>query len=488
MSLDQRQPPTPLSVRSRSPLSDPATIGPLHEATLHILEHTGVMVAAPEALALFRQYGADVDTTTGTVRLGPDLVHGALAGAPRTFTMAARVPELDVRLSPDICVCSTDGCGTHVIDRVTGERRPSTVADLQELTVLQDYLGSIGFWEPTVGAGDRGQDAALHEVLIGLTGTEKHVMGMLLDARQSRAARDMAAAIAGGTAALRRRPLLSNLVGTVSPLVLDRHGTEAALVFADAGLPVCLVSIPQLGTTAPATRPGAWALGAAEVIAGAVLLQLASPGCPVIGSIGLAYADPRDGRMVSMPVDTRAGSTAVDLLHSFGLPVRSAADGPDAPAAGTWQDGSETALGLFAAALDGAELMTALGLTDTYRLSTPESLLLDDDIYHRVRHALLYLDLSDEEFALEVIHDVGPGGHFLATRHSRAHMRTAFVRGLADDIGPAGSTRDPAAVAREMAERILHEYQPPSLPDDLVGELDHIASAAGRSADSPAPG
>jgi len=48
----------------------------LHEATLRVLERTGLIVDEPEGLELLRKAGAKVDGNR--VRLSDDLVHWAL--------------------------------------------------------------------------------------------------------------------------------------------------------------------------------------------------------------------------------------------------------------------------------------------------------------------------------------------------------------------------------------------------------------------------
>jgi trimethylamine--corrinoid protein Co-methyltransferase len=285
----------------------------------------------------------------------------------------------------------------------------------------------------------------------------------------------MATLVAGGPEKLRRRPVLSNLIGTVSPLVFDRDGAEAALVFAEAGVPVCWVSMAGLGTTAPATIAGAYALGAAEVVAGAVLLQLAHPGAPVIASVMQAHADPRSGTTVTAPLAKRARFTATELLHTFGLPVLAGYGGTDARPGEGWSAGAETSLGLYAAALDRAEL---IGLVESYTLSTPESLLLDDDLYHHIRYALSDIGFGGDELALDVIDAVGPGGHFLATKHAREHMRRTFLPGLAHEPAGRGGYRDPAEVARERTQAILDGYVPPPLSPNVAAGLARIVAAA----------
>ena len=92
-------------------------------------------------------------------------------------------------------------------------------------------------------------------------------------------------------------------------------------------------------------------------------------------------------------------------------------------------------LQLLQVPLDGCELYTGIGLTNTYQLFTPENLILDDDLYHRARHAFLDIPMDEESLALDVIDAVGPGGHFLAQPHTRRHMRGAVVRAISQEIG-----------------------------------------------------
>ena len=394
---------------------------------------------------------------------------------PATSCWRSRDGSSDLDLSSGFTYGTTDGCGVEVVDWRTGARRASTKADLADVTRMQDCLGSICFWWPTVSAGDCGETAQLHEIEAGWNNTTKHLMGMVQGEDLARAAVEMARAVAGGAGELRRRPVMSDLIGTVSPLVNDRDGLEAGLVFAEAGIPVCYVSMPSLGTTAPAAKAGAFVLGAAEIVSAAVLHQLAAPGAPVWGSIMQIYADPRTALTLTTPLDDRCRFLATELLHSFGLPALGPFGGTDAELPGTWLAGIETMLQLLQVVLDGCETYTGIGLTDTYRLFTPEHLILDDDLYHRARYAFLDVPTDDDQLALDVIDAVGPGGHFLAQPHTRRHMRTAVLRTVSQEIGPDGQHyRDPLEVARERALDILENYEPAPLDESLRDELRRI--------------
>ena len=475
----QRQPLAPLRSDFSWGFHDESGLEPLHQATLRLLETTGMRFESPQALAILKKAGAKVDEGSDLVRLPRRLVEEALSLAPRQFVLGARDPSCDLLLGSGVTYGTTDGCGVEVVDWHTGERRSSTKADLEAVTRIQDCLGSISFWWPTVSAGDCGETAQLHEIEAGWNNTSKHLMGMVQGETLARAAVEMATAVAGGAGELRRRPVMSDLIGTVSPLLHDKDGIEAGLVFAEAGVPVCYVTMPNLGTTAPATKAGAFVVGAAEIVAAAVLHELAAPGAPVIGSLMQIYADPRTALTLTSPLDDRCRFLATELLHSFGIPALGPFGGTDAQGPGTWLAGAETMLQLLQVPLDGCELYTGIGLTNTYQLFTPENLILDDDLYHRARHAFLDIPMDEESLALDVIHAVGPGGHFLAQPHTRTHMRDAVLRSVSQEIGPDGQHfRDPVEVARERALDILEHYRPEPLAGDVRDELRRLVDAA----------
>ena len=258
----------------------------------------------------------------------------------------------------------------------------------------------------------------------------------------------MATVIAGSAEEFRRRPVMSDLIGTISPLVVDKDAIEAALVFAAAGVPVTCVTMPTLGTTAPATKAGAYALGSAELVAATVVLQLASPGAPVLHSTMQSWADPRSGNFVSFPLDGRTRALGTELAHHWGVPAESAACGTDSPAPGTWQAGVEEALDFVQAAQEGSDLLPSIGLVNVYTLFYPEHLILGDDIYHRARYAIMDIDLDDEALALDAIAEVGPGGHFLGNKHTRRHMRAAVKPAITHRAGPTAPFASPGGGAR----------------------------------------
>ena len=474
----RRPPLEPLKRAFTLRFHTPAQLDRIKQATLDILETVGVRFPSARALDILEGHGCTVDRERQVVRFPPELVLSAMAKAPRYFDLGARDPSCDFSICDDTTWCTSDGCGVELVDFDSGLKRPSTKADLARVTRLTDYLSSIAFWWPTVSAGDCGETAQLHELDAGWNNTVKHLQGFVQGEREARYAVEMATVIAGSAAELRRRPVLSDLIGTISPLVQDEGGIEAALVFAEAGVPVTFVTMPTLGTTAPATRAGAFAVGAAELVSATVLLQLAYPGAPVAHSIMQSYADPRTGAFVSFPLDGRCRFLATELAHHWGVPSEAACCGTDSPTAGTWQAGVEDGVDLVQAAWEGADLMPSIGLLDVYTVFDAADLILADDVYHRARYAVMDLDLGDEALALEAVREVGPGGHYLGTKHTRKHLRTSFVPAITHQASPAGGFRDALEVARERAAWIDRHHVPQPLPDDQKAELTRILAAA----------
>lgn len=451
----------------------------LHEATLHILETVGVKFPNQRSLEILGDHGAQVDLATQIVKFPRDVVARAMATAPRTFTMGARNPAFDLHLQDGVSYFTLDGCGVAAIDPDTRLERASRKEDLARQARAADYLPSIGFIWPTVSAQDYGRTSQLHEIDAVYNNTVKHFQAMVMGDEAARFAVEMATVVAGSKQALRERPVLSNLICSVAPLAQDHAGLEAALVMAEAGIPVGFLSMPTLGTTAPSTSAGAYVVGDAECISGAVLLQLAYPGAPVFHSIMKAYADPRTGTYVGYSLDSGTARYApVEIAHHWGLPSLAACFGTDSAAAGTWQAASDVAHDPLLGGLAGPELVTGLGLDRTYTLLYPEGIFLDNEIYQRARYALMAAKVDEESLALDVIAAVGPGGHYLAEEHTRTHMKHSLKRGLEHELVGGSKYRDPIEAAREKAAWVRANHHPEPLGAPEQAELTRILGAA----------
>jgi trimethylamine--corrinoid protein Co-methyltransferase len=453
----------------------------LQEATFTILENIGVQFPSDKALTIFAEHGADVDWNTKIVKMSPELVGKALSTVPRYFTLGARDPAFDLNLEKNVTYFTTDGCGYQTVDFETRERRPSKKADVGRMARVADYLSSIGFYWTMVSAQDCGRTAPLHELEISWNNTIKHVQSVtLIGAQLARFGLEMGQVMAGSKEEMRRRPPFSAVICTIAPLIQDEDSIEGAMLLAEAGVPIVFLAMPTLGTTAPATMAGTMAMADAECISAIVLMQLAAPGAPVFHSIMHAYADPRTAAYVGYPLNSRSRYITVEMAHHWGIPSMAGAFGTDSPESYSWQSAAEITIDPVMVGLSGAEIVTGLGLRKTYTLLYPEAIILDDDIYHRARYAITNMEISPETLALDVIQNVGPGGHFLAQKHTRKHMPRGMIRAVTQQIDSSGTYRDPLEVAREKVDWILKNHQPEPLEEKKQAELLRILEVAGH--------
>jgi len=458
-----------------------AQLDQLQDATLTIMERTGVKFPSEKALKVLAEHGAKVDFQTQIVRLPRDLVMNYLAKMPRYFDIGARHPFYDFHLGDGCTYFTTDGCGVETIDLQTRQRRPSCKADVAMMARVSDYLPSVAFYWPMVSSQEYGETAPLHDLDAGFRNTLKHIQSeTIMGEAPVRYAVEMSAVIAGSKEEMRKRPNFSLLVCTIAPLVQDKDGIEGAMVLAAESVPVGFLSMPTMGTTAPATLAGALAMGDAEVISATVLMQMVNPGAPVFHSIMQAWADPRSGSYVSYPLDAHGRYAPVEMAHHWGMPSLGACYGTDSPEAGSWQSGSEVALDAYMVGLSGAEFVTGMGLSHTYTRLYPESLILDNDIYQKARYYLMSTEVNAEMLALDTIDAVGPGGHYLAQKHTRKYMRDAMKRGVAHQIGQDGTYLDPREYAIDQVKWILANHHPEPLEDAKQTELDQILASADR--------
>jgi trimethylamine--corrinoid protein Co-methyltransferase len=471
-----RLPLEPLSTPYRLPYLSQDQLKQLQTATLEILEHTGVRFPSSKALKVLADHGAIVDTNTQVARFPTDIVLQALSTVPRYFTLGAREDLYDLHLDSGHTYFTTDGCGVETIDFETRILRPSCKGDVGKMARVADYLPSVGFIWPMVSAQDHGITAPLHEIDAAFNNSVKHIQSeTIMGEVPARYASEIATIIAGSKDEVRKRSPFSLVVCTIAPLIQDKEGIEGAMVLAEAGIPVGFLAMPTLGTTAPATLAGALAMGDAEIISAVVLMQMVAPGAPVFHSLMQAWADPSSG---SYPLDARGRYAPVEIAHNWGMPALGACYGTDSLEAGTWQSAAEPALDTYMVGLTGAEIVTGMGLCHTYTRLYPEQLLLDSDLYQRARHYLMTLDINSETLALDTINSVGPGGHFLAQKHTRLHMRDSMKRAITHQVGPDGKYRDAREVAIEKTKWILDNHHPEPLEESKQKELTRILAIA----------
>jgi trimethylamine--corrinoid protein Co-methyltransferase len=476
-------------------LSD-ADVLRIHTATLDLIESTGIRFPSQRALDILAAHGAQVDRAAQVARIPGPLVEQALQLAPPVYVLAGRDPLFmdgeprsgspsmnnDLILDGSHVYLGTDGCGVEVIDAFSGQRRASTKADAADCARLADALDEIGFWWSMVSAQDcPPASRGLHELEAAWNNTSKHLQTeSIVSAAEMQAAVRMAEAVAGGRAELRRRPPLSIMQCTVSPLGHDAGSLEAGLVAAEAGLPVGYMTMASCASSAPATLAGALLVGNAEVVSALALMQMAAPGAPVYYAAAQTAMDLRTGGYTGGgPEDYLFGAATNRLADFYNLPLSMGAFATGAKQPG-WQAAVDNSFSSFMASLTGSDMLLGCGLLHGSRILSYAQMVMDCEIYSIVRKMMEGIDVNEETLALDVIRAAGPGGNFLTQKHTRAHMRQLWRPRLFDrrsyDAWEADPT-GPADWALQRARELLQSHQPAPLEPGLAAELKRIIAS-----------
>jgi trimethylamine--corrinoid protein Co-methyltransferase len=451
----------------------------IHDAALWIIEHVGVRFPSKRALEIWAASGAEVDHEKKIVRARPQLIEEALKKCPPTYPLAARDPQQDLSLDGNHVYLGTDGCGVEVIDIETRQKRTSRLRDVQEIARLADATEEVAFhWVPVSAQDTPVESRGLHEVKAVWENSTKHVQTeSIYNETEAKAAIEMAAILAGGREKLRQRPVLSLMQCTAPPLGHDGGSLDAALLAAEVGIPTGFMTMTACMTTGPATMAGTLAVGNAEVIAATALLQLAYPGAPVFYAAAQTASDPRTGAYTGGgPEDFLFGAATNALADFYNIPLSmgSFATGAKEP---NWQAGLEGALSTFMASVVMSDMLLGCGFLHGSRIWSYAEMMMDCEIFSIIHKMMQGIVVNEETLALETIASVGPGGHFLAQKHTRQHMRDIFLPQFLDrrPYSEWEAKKDDARDwALAKAAKILKEHRPDPLDEKIVREFDRI--------------
>ena len=133
------------------------------------------------------------------------------------------------------------------------------------------------------------------------------------------------------------------------------------------------------------------------------------------------------------------------------------------------QAAAEAAFSILAALLAGNNLTHDIGYLESGLTTSPEMIVLCNEIISMLRHFMAGFDAGREALALDVIHEVGPGGDFLSSSHTLQHFRQMWRPALFSRLGRSvGYCRSEAAErkVRDQTVAIVEEHRPIPLPEE----------------------
>jgi len=136
-------------------------------------------VHSDTAFEAFRSAGAEVDESSRVVRLPRSLVEDAVASNPSSITLYSRDGKSDAVLEKNRVHYATGGTAIYVLDPDTGERRPSTMADVILNARMVEALENIHAFTINVFPNEIENEDHIdvNRFFHALNHTRKHVMG-----------------------------------------------------------------------------------------------------------------------------------------------------------------------------------------------------------------------------------------------------------------------------------------------------------------------
>ncbi len=450
------------------------------DEALALLERVGMRMTGSRALAALAAEGALADLESGVVRFPPALVRQATELTPRDVLLAGATPAHDVLLADGepSHFCSS-GCGAFILDEVSGERRPSTLADLRAATALLDAVPEVDVIWTTLTANDVPLET---RELVGyyavLTESDKHVTFVDCPSRVEPLLRILEI-VGGDLRSFRARPRFSTLITAASPLQVDGPKLDFHAAMAAHGVPVEVFTVPMAGATAPVTLAGTITLALAEFLGVATAIQALAPGARLLFGASCSIMDMRTaGISYGAPEAGLMAAACVEVGHRLGVPVIVPGMATDAKHAGV-QTGYEKGLKALTACAAGADVLSGgVGAIDSVNTLYLPQIVIDAEIAGMVRTLLGDVEVSHDAIMGDMVERVGVGGHFLAEKETRRRIRagehfTPAISTRASFDAWTAEGRDEVAAARERAAALLAARRDwrPALDDEQLRAL-----------------
>jgi len=456
----------------------------VHEASLSILEHTGMQIDHAQARSLLHDAGAITEKDNPVVRFPADMVEACLKKIPKCICLAGRDPEYDLTLSherPFVTRCATGL--TSVLDHKSGAFRDACQKDQLDMATLADALENVGLAGSLTVHDSPHKTADLHAVKILLESQRKHFMSLTMGPKNLRYQIEMQLAIRGSREAVQKRPLFHPIACVISPLYFPEKDIEIMMLAGEYRLPIKLPVLPMLGASAPVSIAGTLALGNAEVLGAFTVLQTLCPGNPTLYYAAPSIMNMRTGEGIhAAPENNLLCSAFVQMARSFyQIPSDTATLMSDGilPELIAYQKGTS----LLVTSLAGANIISGIGCVDGGMTISFQEMLMDNEMTAMTRRTLDGFEISEDTLALESISRVGPRGNFLADVYTLENCRrhSLYAPEVFSYHNFATWRNESKYLPQKTAETvdsILAAHEVPPLERHVVRELERIVKAA----------
>ncbi|SHJ77985.1 trimethylamine---corrinoid protein Co-methyltransferase [Dethiosulfatibacter aminovorans DSM 17477] len=449
----------------------------LHDATMKILNRTGIRLMHPEIINLVGEKGVRVEGDRAFFT--EDQIMDWISKAPEKFTLYARNPEHDMEIGGDN-IEYAPGYGCSAIIDSEGQTKDAVMEDYMRFSKI---VHESKWFKINGGILVQPSDIDYKNCLpvmmySAMVHSDKCIMGVPGEKDEIEGLMELFSIAFGGKDEFMRKPRVITLISTTSPLQIDGMSLCSMIECIKHNQPIIITPGPMAGSNGPITTAGNIALGNAEVLVGIAVSQMLKEGTPVVYGMVPATADMQTGGIsIGSPAWVKQSAYSARLAKEYGLPNRSGGTVNDAKGVSV-QSGYESMLAMFVCHQEKANfVLHSAGILDGYGAISYEQFMIDLEIISMLDYYFKDLEIDDETLALDVIHEVGPGGEFLTSPHTFRNCRTSpwlpeiSLRGLR----VKESNKELIEKTIKKTEKMIEAYSNPGIDEAIVNNMiDHL--------------
>ena len=453
----------------------------IHQSTLEVLEKVGVEIGSDKICGLLSKKGAKV--IGKNVRFPADMVTEALELVNQEITLAAREPKYSITIpTKELPYITTAGYVPFVKEESTGEKREATTEDLRNFSIVSDALDDFGlFWPMVIPCDVPAEYQEYHALEVAFKNTTKHVQTSVSSAKIAEWQIELAALIAGGKAKLREAPIVSLLAAPTTPLGIEKGISEAIYTAAQNGIPTVPMSLPQMGSTSPATIAANLLVANAEILSCYMVAKCADDKAPVIYAADAGAPDLRTCAIdYNNPEYFLLSSGNADMARFYKMPSMVSAAMTEykdfSSPAGFERNVMKTAMAM----MTRSDLGCWLGSVDRCLCASLVDVILDIEAYRYAKWYLRSFSADPYKLAVDIISEVGPRGCFLGNKHTFQNFKKEiFTETIQDSfIFRKDTGKSYRELAVDRLNEILETHHVRPIDQSLDAEIEALAKRA----------
>jgi trimethylamine--corrinoid protein Co-methyltransferase len=438
----------------------------------------GITLHNKEVLELLSGYGATVDQDKYHVLFTNDIIDKALGSTPSSFKLFDVLGKETHDLSGNNCYFTPGTAAINILDHKTNEIRKPNTSDFISYSKLMSGLQYIASTSTAfIPADVVGKISDSYRLYLSLLYCEKPVVTGAFTIEGFEIMKDLQLIIRGTKEALKAKPLTIFSCCPTSPLKFSDVTSQNVVDCARFGIPVEFVSMPLMGFMAPVTLVGSLIQHTAETISGIIISQLTSPGTPILYGGSPALFDMRYETTPMGAIETMMIDCAYNEIGKFlGFPTQAYISLSDAKRLDA-QAGLESSMGATLAVLSGINNISGPGMLDFESCQSLQKLVLDNEICGMTQRMARGIEPKEDFPSIPLFQELLKEKHLLISKHTRKYIKEEHhVSGKIINRANLSRWQEEGSLsltdrANQEIERLLNDYQPSGLSEDIKKEL-----------------